>query len=155
MVGGEADEPWQEAAVFDQRLPLGGVPVHVFPAAAHARTGLPAQQHHHRVGLGGDEAEEEDILGAAVVAFEGGVAEGGGGVELHLLVACADKVVDDVRTTCVAACRAEPLAAGEALDDAARVVDAAVRAGRGRAARPLPRVRPALRLPRPLQRPCR
>jgi hypothetical protein len=50
-------------------------------------------------------------------------------VQLDLLVAGADQMVDNVRRRRVAAGAAEPLGAGKALDDAAGVVDAAVCAG--------------------------
>jgi hypothetical protein len=50
-------------------------------------------------------------------------------VELDFLVAGANQVVDDVRGGSVAAGAAEPLVAGQALDDAGGVVDAAVAGG--------------------------
>lgn len=53
-------------------------------------------------------------------------------MQLDFLVAGADEMVDNVRGRRVAAGTAEPLAAGKALDDAAGVVDAAVRACRWR-----------------------
>ena len=49
-------------------------------------------------------------------------------MELHLLVASANKVVDDVRGRGIATGAAEPLVAGQALDDTAGVVDAAIAA---------------------------
>jgi hypothetical protein len=50
-------------------------------------------------------------------------------VQLHFLVTCADKMIDDVRRRGVATGTAEPLATSKALDDAARVVDATVCTG--------------------------
>ena len=47
-------------------------------------------------------------------------------MELDFLVASSNKVVDDVRRRSVAAGAAEPLVAGQALDDAASVVYATV-----------------------------
>ena len=47
-------------------------------------------------------------------------------MELDFLVASSNQVVDDVRRRSVPARAAEPLVAGQALDDAASIVDAAV-----------------------------
>lgn len=49
-------------------------------------------------------------------------------MQLDFLVAGADQMVDDVRRRRVATGTAEPLAAGQTLDDAPGVVDATVRA---------------------------
>lgn len=52
-VGWYFDQPGQQAAVLDQRLPLRQVPAHVLkPVGIDAR---PAEQHDDRLCLGGDE----------------------------------------------------------------------------------------------------
>lgn len=91
----DLDEPRQEAAVLDERLPLRAVPVDVLEAAL-AGAGLTAQQHHHRVGLGGDEAQQEDVAAAAVVALEHRLTQRPLLVQRHLLALGPHQVVHDV-----------------------------------------------------------
>mmetsp|Transcript_60216 Transcript_60216/g.191291 ORF Transcript_60216/g.191291 Transcript_60216/m.191291 type:complete len:534 (-) Transcript_60216:584-2185(-) len=67
------DEPMEEGAVVDEGLPLVHVPVHLLEAV-RGEAGLAAEEHHHALGLGRDEAEEEDVLTPAVVALEDLVA---------------------------------------------------------------------------------
>lgn len=47
-------------------------------------------------------------------------------MQLDLLVASPNEMVDDVRGGCVATSAAKPLIAGKAFDNTARVVDAAI-----------------------------
>lgn len=111
MVGGRRDQPGKERTILDEWLPARRVPVHVL-LRRHGGAWLTAEKDDDGVGLGGYEAEQENVLCAAVVAFENGVAERGEGVQLNLLVAGADKVVDDVRGRGIATGAAEPLVAG-------------------------------------------
>jgi len=57
---------------------------------------LPAEQHHHGVGLGGDEAQQEDVAAAAVVALEHRLAQRAVLVQGHLLALGPHQVVHDV-----------------------------------------------------------
>jgi hypothetical protein len=57
---------------------------------------LATEQDDDGVGFSWDEAEEEDVFGAAVVAFGCCLAEWGFGVEDDFFVFGADEVVDDV-----------------------------------------------------------
>ncbi len=82
---------------------------------SRARARLTAQEHNDSIRLGWDESEEEDILGAAVVTFENRVTESRLRMELDLLVAGTDEVVDDVRRCRVRTGTAEPLVASETL----------------------------------------
>lgn len=127
LVGRGRYEPREEGAVLNQRLPARSVPVHVF-LRGHGGTWLAAEEDNDGIGFGGDESEEEDVLGAAVVAFERRVAERGGGVQLDFLVAGAYEMIDDMRRRRITAGAAEPFTAGKALDDAAGVVNTAIRA---------------------------
>ena len=56
----DLDQPADQLAVRDERLPGLLVPVHVLQAVLGG-AGLPAQHHHHAVRLGGDEAGDEDV----------------------------------------------------------------------------------------------
>ena len=107
------------------------------PQAASARLSIgepryenaensPAEQNDDGVALGGNESEDEDVLGATRVAFGRGFAKGRVGVQGDLLVLGADEVVHDVRAGRGPARVAEPLVADQTLDDAGWVVDAAV-----------------------------
>jgi hypothetical protein len=95
----------------------------------HRGTRLTTEQDNDRVRLGGDEAEKKDILCAAVVAFEDRVSERRGWVQLDLLVATSNQVVDDVGGRSVASGAAEPLVASQALDDASWIVDSTIAVG--------------------------
>jgi hypothetical protein len=86
----------------------------------------PAEQNDDSVALGGNEPEDEDVLGAARVALGRSLAEGRVGVQGDLFVLGTDEVVDDVRAGRGTARVAEPLVADQALDDAGWVVNAAV-----------------------------
>ena len=130
LIGGGSDKPGKEGAVLNKGLPARSVPVHVL-GRRHGGAWLATEKNDDRVGLGGDETEEEDILGTAVVAFEDGVAKGGGRVELDLLVTGAHEMVDDVRGRGVTTSAAEPLVACQALSHAAFVVNAAVAEQKG------------------------
>lgn len=56
----------------------------------------PAQQNHHGVSLGWDEAQQEDVAAAAVVALQDGLAQGPVLVQSHLLALGSHQVVHDV-----------------------------------------------------------
>ena len=56
----------------------------------------PAQQHHHRVGLGGYEAQEEDVATATVVALQHRLAQRPVFVQSHLFAFGSHQVVYDV-----------------------------------------------------------
>ena len=158
LLRGDLHQPGQEAAVLDEGLPLGAVPVDVLQAALagtwlpadggssgdrperggvswtficslkkvphhlpgvhtghtihntlhnkheialiytklHQCTLIPAEQHHHRVSLGGDEAQQEDIAAAAVVALQHRLAQRPILVQRHLLALGPHQVVHDV-----------------------------------------------------------
>ncbi len=66
------DEPREERAVVDDCAPLGRVPDNVL-GRGERRAGLPAEEDDDRVGLCGDEAEQEDVFAAAVVACRTGI----------------------------------------------------------------------------------
>ena len=70
--------------VSDERLPLIRFPVHVLERVL-GRARLPAEQHHDGVGLGRNEAEDEDVLDAAAVAVQDGFAQKAVFVQGHLL----------------------------------------------------------------------
>jgi len=72
---------------------------------------LAAKEDHHGVRFGGNETEEEDILGTTVVTFEDCIAERRSWVKLDFLVPRADKVIDNVRRGGVATRAAKPLVA--------------------------------------------
>jgi hypothetical protein len=57
---------------------------------------IPAQQDNDGIALGGDEAEQEDVLASTVVALEGSFSEGRKGVEHDFLVLGTHKMVNDV-----------------------------------------------------------
>lgn len=88
-ITGRGYEPRQKPAVFDQRLPSRDIPAHVLGRWS-GTTRLAAQEHNDRIRLGRDETEEEDVLCAAVVALENGIAEGGLGVKLYFFMASPD-----------------------------------------------------------------
>lgn len=96
LVGWGRDKPGKEGTVFNEGLPARCVPVHVF-LRGHCGAWLATEQHNDRVRLCGDETEQEDILGAAIIALECRIAERRGGMQLDFLVAGADQMVDDVR----------------------------------------------------------
>lgn len=108
LVGRDLDEPGEEGAVFDEGRPLGGIPDDVL-AGLHGGAGLSAEEDDDGIGFGGDEAEEEDVLGAAVVALGRGLAEWRLGVKADFFVLGANEVVDDVGARGGAAGVAEPL----------------------------------------------
>ena len=69
------DEPGDEGLVRYQGHPQRQVPLHVLQAA-HVQARVSAQQHDHGLVLGGDEAQEEHVPAAAVVALQHRVTEG-------------------------------------------------------------------------------
>jgi hypothetical protein len=95
LIGRLRNKPGEERSVFDEWLPSGSIPIHVF-RRGHSGTGLSAKENYHSVGFGRDEAKEEDIFGSAVIAFKDSVAERAARMELHFLVPCSYQVVDDV-----------------------------------------------------------
>ena len=70
-------------------------PVHVLEVAGGGAW-LSAEQHDHRVSLGWDESKEEDVLAAAVVALQDGLAQGAILVQGDFLGLGSHQVVDDV-----------------------------------------------------------
>jgi hypothetical protein len=80
-LGRDLDEPGQKLAVLDQRRPGRGVPDHVLLPAG--RAGLAAEQDDDGVALGGDEAQQEDVAGAAGVALGPRSAQGRRRMQLH------------------------------------------------------------------------
>mmetsp|Transcript_55290 Transcript_55290/g.153195 ORF Transcript_55290/g.153195 Transcript_55290/m.153195 type:complete len:314 (-) Transcript_55290:275-1216(-) len=122
---GYLHKPRQERAVLYERLPLPEVPIGILQRVV--RQADSAQQHHNRVALRSNEAEEEDVALAAIVALQDYLPQGAVVVELHLLLLGADKVQDDAATGQPRqSAVAEPLAVSAALHDAGRVVDAAI-----------------------------
>jgi hypothetical protein len=83
LLGRVLDEPREEAAVIDQRLPHGEVPVLILCDRLR-RAGLPTQEDDNRVCLGRDEPEEEHVPATAVVALESGFPKGRVLVQRHL-----------------------------------------------------------------------
>lgn len=65
----------------------------------HHRPALPAKQYHHRVCLGGDEPQEEDVATATVVALQHSLPQRTVLVQSHLLGLCSDQVVHNVTET--------------------------------------------------------
>ena len=107
-------------------MPLGQLPVHVLEGR-YRLDAHPAQQDDHTGTAGGDEAQNEGILAGAVVALQDGVAERTLGVELDLVGAGPDEVVDQVRPAAEGARGvAQPLAALDAFGHGGRVVNAAI-----------------------------
>ncbi|TNN42705.1 hypothetical protein EYF80_047098 [Liparis tanakae] len=114
LLGRDLHQPGQKAAVLDQRLPLRAVPVDVLqatlagaglPARRHGliskqnfylhdretdkvlstEQGAPSEeQNHHRIGLGRDEAQEEDVAAATVVTLQHRLAQRPVFVQRHL-----------------------------------------------------------------------
>lgn len=72
---------------------------------------MTAQEDNDSIGLCRDKTEDEDVLGATVVAFQDGVAESRLWVELDFLVSCANEVIDDMGGRSVSASAAKPFAA--------------------------------------------
>jgi len=56
-------DPGEETAVLNKRLPARNVPVHVF-GRRHSSAWLAAEEYDDGIGLGRNESENEDILGA-------------------------------------------------------------------------------------------
>eukprot|EP00162_Nutomonas_longa_P007159 comp17556_c0_seq1/m.29875 comp17556_c0_seq1/g.29875 ORF comp17556_c0_seq1/g.29875 comp17556_c0_seq1/m.29875 type:complete len:368 (+) comp17556_c0_seq1:373-1476(+) len=119
------DEPRQERAVVNQRLPLG-VPVGVLECVA-VETRVSAEQHDDAFVLFRNESEKKHILAAAVVAFEHRVAHRALFMQRNFLVSRAHQVRYNVRAAGVAARIAEPLAAARvvAAHNTCRIVDPA------------------------------
>jgi hypothetical protein len=70
-------------------------PLQPSPAAGSS----PAQQHHHRVGLRRDEAQQEDVAAATVVALQHGLAQRPVLVQRHFLAFCPHEVIHNVAET--------------------------------------------------------
>mmetsp|Transcript_14828 Transcript_14828/g.28550 ORF Transcript_14828/g.28550 Transcript_14828/m.28550 type:complete len:338 (+) Transcript_14828:3813-4826(+) len=85
LFGWHLDQPGQEAAVHNQRLPRGQVPVHVFQAVRR-EAGLSAQQHHDVLCARVDEPQQEHVAAPAVVALEQRLSHLAGLVQGNLLV---------------------------------------------------------------------
>ena len=77
---------------------------------------IPAEQDHNRIAFGGNEAEHEHILAAAIIALGYGLSKGAFAVQNDLLVFRADEVVDYVGRGGIAPRIAEPLRADKTLD---------------------------------------
>jgi hypothetical protein len=95
LIAGLSHEPREERAVFNKWLPSRCVPVHVF-GGGHSGAWLSAEEDNDGIGFGWNEAKEEDVLCAAIIAFKNGIAEGAGRVELDFLVTSTDEVINDV-----------------------------------------------------------
>jgi hypothetical protein len=121
------DEPREEAAIVDEGKPLCKVPIHVLQAGRISAR-IAAEEHHHRLSLGGNEPEKEHVLATAVVALEDGVTQRAVGVQTHFLVLRSNQMVDDVRAARAAASVTEPLAARRhvASHHAGRVVHSTI-----------------------------
>ena len=89
------DQPRQEATITDERLPLGQIPV-LLTRARLLRTGLTTEEHHNRIGLGGNESQEKYVPRAAVVALENGFSEGAISMKGHLLMFGSHQMVDNM-----------------------------------------------------------
>lgn len=63
---------------------------------------MATQQHHDRVGLGRDEAEEKDVATATVVALQYCLSQRTVLVQCHLFGLGPHQVVDDVAAKCTA-----------------------------------------------------
>lgn len=57
---------------------------------------LPAQQHHHWVSLGRDEAKQEDVAAATVVTLQDCLTKGPILVQSYLFAFCPHKVIYNV-----------------------------------------------------------
>ena len=87
------DDPRQEGAVLDERLPQAEVPALVLERP-QVEARLAAQQHDDARGRARrDEAQEEHVAAAAVVALKHGVAERPFSVQRHLLELAAHQVL--------------------------------------------------------------
>ena len=60
-------------------------PVHILEAALLLGTGVSAEEHHHGVGLGRDEPQQEHVAAATVVALQNGLPKGAIFVQSDLL----------------------------------------------------------------------
>lgn len=63
---------------------------------AGAARQVPAEEHHHGIGLGRDEAQQEDIPAATVVALQHRLAQWAVLVQRHLFAFGSDQMVHDV-----------------------------------------------------------
>lgn len=85
--GQNTRRPW-----FEPSLPC--------PAQPSPATGSsPAQQHHHRVRLRRDEAQQEDVPAATVVALQYCLTQGPVLVQRHFLAFCPHEVIYNVAET--------------------------------------------------------
>lgn len=89
---------------------------------------LPAQQHYDGVTFGGDEAEHEYVLRAAVVAFWRGFSERALSMQNDFFMFGANEVIHNVGCRGIAASVAKPLGTNETFDDRSWRVYAAVAA---------------------------
>jgi len=69
------DEPGQEAAVLDERVPLRQFPVHVFEGG-YGFDADAAEQDDDAAAAGGDKAEDERVFAGAIVTLKDRVSEG-------------------------------------------------------------------------------
>jgi hypothetical protein len=97
------------------------LPVHVLQAVLGG-SGLPAEQHHHAVRLGGDETKHEHVSDPTAIALQHSLPQGTIIMQGHLLVLGPDKVVDYVAARCVPPAVTEPPLANFAVDESGRVV---------------------------------
>ena len=84
---------------------------------------MTTEEHDDGIAFSGDESEEEDVFDAAVVAFEGCLAELMLRVERDFFMSGTDEVVYDVGARRTATGVAEPFVARKAFDDAAGGMD--------------------------------
>lgn len=63
--GRRPHEPRHKVRLLDERAPLARVPDDVLGRTLRRRARLTAQQDDNRIGFGGDEAEQEDVLAVA------------------------------------------------------------------------------------------
>lgn len=77
---------YQTAAIFQLHNGIpSDSPIHVSKRAL-CSTGLAAQQHHHRLSLGGDETQHKDILDSTSIALQHSVPHQAILVKAHLLL---------------------------------------------------------------------
>mmetsp|Transcript_21632 Transcript_21632/g.53647 ORF Transcript_21632/g.53647 Transcript_21632/m.53647 type:complete len:272 (+) Transcript_21632:375-1190(+) len=68
LIGWFFDEPREELAILDQRVPLREFPIHVFQSRDGLHTDA-AEEHHNAGGTRGNKPQHKDVFGGTVVAF--------------------------------------------------------------------------------------